>query len=153
MKDMKADGGSQYPVLSVVNMSKISSNFAPDGHATLDILAQYFDSDLDQAEPVLKAVKQALVRAYPTLNEHIVHMSLHRAPSQCGLPTFTGTMPLLPLLRVFGGYHSIAYDCPIVNILIAGYGDGCTAHHHVHDGGVRVASLYDSFKESDKKAS
>ncbi len=153
LQDFKGEGGSQYPVLSIENVSRVSSNFAPDGHVVLDITAQYFSHDLDKEDPILKAVKQALVRVNPDLDGAIVNMSMSPVATQTGLPTFTGTMPLLPLLKIFGGYHSIAYDCPMGNVLIAGYGEGCVGHHHVHDGGERIAFLYDSFKENDKKAS
>jgi phytoene dehydrogenase-like protein len=153
LKDMKADGGSQFPILSLVNVSKGSDYLAPEGHTTLDVIAQYFVHDLEHQDPILKAVNQALVKAYPALEGAIVDMSLSSVATQCGLPTFMGTMPLLPLLKIFGGYHSMAYDCPMDNVLIAGYGEGSVGHHHVHDGGERIAFLYDSFKENDKKAS
>lgn len=143
--DLKSDGGSQKPVLSIVNVSKNTTGLSPAGHIVLSVIAQYFEPNLDNDDAIIMAVKQSMLENIDGLNDdNIIHASVHKMPSQFGQPTFNTAMPLLQLFRVFAGHHSIAYDMPIENLVVAGYGGGTANHHHTFNGGERVATLLQS---------
>lgn len=143
--DLKADGGSQDPVISIINVSEDNDIFTPPAHMVLSVIAQYFEPNLDNDEAMIMAVNHAMVNHIDGLeDDHIIHASVHKMPTQFGQPTFNTAMPLLQLFRVFSGYHAIAYDVPIDNLIVAGYGGGVANHHHTYDGGVRVATLLQS---------
>ncbi len=138
LTDFKADGGSQYPILSIVAHGQ-----------SLNILAQYFEPDLDNDEAISQAVKQSLTKINPSIANMIESMSVTPLPSHVGQPNFLGGMPFLQLLKVFSGHHALAYDIPLSNAVMAGYGTGAGAHPHVINGGERAATLYQSLSESD----
>lgn len=151
--DLKKDGGSQLPVLSLVNITQSCPHFAPDGHIVLDILAHYFDPALDTEELTHEAqilvTLQALDAACPGIADTVIHSAIRPMNSQAGLPGFHASMPLLQLFRIFFGHHAIGYDVPHHNLLIAGYGAEACAHPHIRDGGIRVATLLQSLRNDD----
>ena len=133
--DMKKDGGAQKPILSVVNTEMNS----------LDVIAQYFDPAVESSDEAKKqAVLNSLKDQDPDIEKSVDRIEIIPMATQFGQPTFVGTMPLLQLFKIFFGHHSLAYDVPIQNLLICGYGDLCSSHHHVHRGGERVSSLLQS---------
>ena len=139
--DMRNEGGSQFPMLSFVNVSRKNPSLARDNTSVIDVIAQYFDPELeDLNDGPVKAVIQAIAKEYPGFVDKIIHTSIATPPTQFGQASFIGTMPLLQLFKVFSGYHSMGYDMPIENLLIAGYGSGTAGHFHVNDGGVRIAN-------------
>lgn len=150
--DCKHDGGSQFPVMSVINITGQNPHFAPEGHYVLDILSHYFDLSLpgkeDSAEAQILVTIQALDRFFPGIADMIVHSDAAPMNTQAGQPNFSGSMPLLQLFKIFFGHHSIGYDAPYHNLLIAGYGNEACTHYHVNNGGMRVANLLQSLKES-----
>jgi phytoene dehydrogenase-like protein len=134
--DMKKDGGAQSPVLSIMGMNETA----------LDIIAQYFDPVVDSSDDAkTQAITNVLERNAPDIAAKIDSIEIVPMATQFGQPTFLGTMPLLQLFKIFFGHHSLAYDMPISNLLVCGYGQLCASHHHVHRGGARVASLLQSF--------
>jgi len=144
--DMKSDGGSQSPILSIVSTMG-QSELSPEGTVALDIIAQYFEPDLNNDDAILQAVKQAMIDNIDGLDDDkIIHTSIHPTATQFGQATFSSAMPLLQLFKVFSGYHAIAYDLPINNALVVGYGMGTANHYHTYDGGERVASVFQSMK-------
>jgi len=149
-EDFKADGGSQYPALSIVNVSQSHASLAPEGHNVLDVMAQYFAPDLDNDEAIIQAIKQSLVKMMPLIEPQIISIHLSPVESQAGQPSFNTAMPFLQLLRIFSGHHALAYDLPFDNAVMAGYGAAACAHPHVMDGGERAATLYQSLQENDK---
>lgn len=143
--DMRRDGGSQYPVLSVVNVGRQSPSLKDDGLEVLDVVAQYFEPGLqDLDDGPLMAVTQALTNAYPEIKANIKHSEIAVPPTQFGQANFIGSMALLHLYKVFSGYHAMGYDVPLDNLLVAGYGSGTAGHYHVNDGGMRIADLLQS---------
>lgn len=144
--DMKKEGGSQYPVLSIIDVTQESPNFAEDGVCVLDITAQYFEPglEIENAEALKAAVIQALWGVDEIIHDKVIYVDVMAVNSQFGQPTFIGTMPLLQLFKVFSGYHALAYDMPIDNVIFAGYGGGTCAHYHTYNGGARVANLLQS---------
>jgi len=146
-QDFQTDGGSQNPILSIINVSEKYPQMGINGQSVLSVIAQYFEHDLDNDEAILMAVKNALKLQIPDFDiSKIVNASLFPVSSQFGQPTFNSAMPLLQLLKIFSGYHAIAYDFPIENAVVAGYGGGTAAHYHTYDGGERVANLLQSFE-------
>ena len=135
--DMKKDGGAQSPILSIV---------PADDNNTLNVVAQYFDPAVESSDA---AKKQAIINGieafHPDIQNNIDHIDIIPMATQFGQPSFVGTMPLLQLFKIFFGHHALAYDMPINNLLVCGYGPLCASHHHVHRGGERVASLLQSF--------
>jgi hypothetical protein len=132
--DLKKEGGAQMPVLSVVAITH-------NGVDMIDILAHYFDPTLEDTTPVIDAIKRALGADIESL---ITSITLQPTPSQCGNPNFISTMPLLQLFKIFFGHHSLAYDNPVQNLMICGYGNYAVSHPHVRRGGERVATLLQS---------
>lgn len=144
-RDMIEDGGSQYPMLSIVNISGRNPSLAANNTAVIDVIAQYFEPDLqDLDKGPLMAVMQALTKAFPDIESKIIHSEVAVPPTQFGQANFIGSMPLLQLFKVFSGYHTMGYDMPIDNLLVAGYGSGTGGHYHVNDGGERIATLLQS---------
>ena len=147
--DTKTDGGPQNPVLSVVSYE------SSDQGIVLDILAHPFDPHLKEGNATVQAVtdsvKNGLKQIDPDIEEKITATEILSCPTLCGQPNFTGTMPLLQLLKVFFGHHSLAYDMPITNMIMAGYGAHTVSHSHVVNGGIRAANLYESLSEDGKK--
>jgi hypothetical protein len=134
--DMKKDGGAQDPILSIVDMNG----------TILDVIAQYFDPVVESSDDAKKqAITNVLKVTNPDVAQHIDRIDIVPMTTQFGQPTFVGTMPLLQLFKIFFGHHSLAYDIPISNLLVCGYGQLCASHHHVRRGGERVASLLQSF--------
>lgn len=152
--DFKKDGGSQLPMVSIVNVTDAFAGFIPDGQFVFDILAHYFDPSMAENESTREAqilvVIQALDKEFPGIADHIIHSNMRVMNTQGGQANFMGGMPLLQLFKIFFGHHAIGYDAPYHNLLIAGYGAEACAHYHVHKGGVRVASLLQSLKNNDK---
>jgi phytoene dehydrogenase-like protein len=147
MADLKKDGGSQYPCISVVDCSSENQSLVKDGHHVYNIMAQYFEEDvqdLGNFDAISQAVKQSVLKAFPDVENNIVYFESVKAPTQFGQPTFIGLKPLLQLYKIFSGHHSLGYDLPLTNMLIAGYGFGCAGHYHTMDGGVRVSGLFDT---------
>lgn len=143
--DMVQDGGSQFPMLSIVNISRKNPSLANDNVVVIDVIAQYFEPGLqDLSGGPLMAVQQALTKAFPEIEGAILSCEIAVPPTQLGQANFVGAMPLLQLFKVFGGYHSMGYDMPIDNLLVAGYGAGTAGHYHVNDGGERIAKLLQS---------
>ena len=143
--DMREDGGSQFPMLSIVNISGKNPALAKDKTAVIDVIAQYFEPGLEELDKgPLMAVTQALAKAFPDIESKIIHSEVALPPTQFGQANFIGTMPLLQLFKVFSGYHTMGYDMPIDNLLVAGYGSGTSGHYHVNDGGDRIATLLQS---------
>lgn len=143
--DMRRDGGSQYPMLSVVNVGRQHPSLVGEGLHVLDVVAQYFEPGLqDLDEGPLMAVTQALTKAYPEIKDHIHKCEIAIPPTQFGQANFVGAMPLLQLYKVFSGYHAMGYDVPLDNLLVAGYGSGTAGHYHVNDGGLRISNLLQS---------
>lgn len=139
--DMKSDGGSQHPIISIASTIG-HSDLSPEGYVSLHIIAQYFEPDLDNDDAILMAVTGAMVDHIDGLDDDkIIDATIHPVPTQFGQATFNSTMPLLQLFKVFSGYHAIAYDMPIDNMVVAGYGMGTANHYHTYDGGERVARL------------
>lgn len=155
--DMKKDGGSQLPFMSVVNVTRDHPEFAAQGHHVIELLAHYFEpqteDDQSMQEAQILVAIQALDKAYPGISDHVVHSALLPVPSQGGQANFTGAMPLLQLFKIFFGHHAIGYDIPYHNLLVAGYGAGACAHYHVYNGGMRVANLLQSLNNDDKNKS
>ena len=138
--DFKADGGSQYPVLSIAQVSE----------ATYHILAQYFEPDLDNDDAISQAITQSLNTLIPGIKDNIKDITIKPAGSHVGYPSFTGGMPILQMLKIFSGHHALAYDLPLSNAVMAGYGAGACAFPHVAQGGERAATLYQSLQEGGK---
>jgi hypothetical protein len=141
LNDMRAEGGSQYPLLSILKQDE----------KTYNILAQYYEFGLevDNEESIKMAVTQAIVKHHdPEFESKIEKIKIDPCATQFGMPSFSSAMPLLQLYKVFSGYHSIAYDTPIANMTFAGYGKACAGHHHMRDGGERVANLYQNLFET-----
>ena len=126
--DMKNTGVSSHPMVSIVGN---------------DIIAQYFDADADDGQ-IVSAVRDVIIKNNPDINHGDLNLKLLPMATQFGQPTFVGAMPLLQLIKVISGYHSIGYDLPLRNLLIAGYGQGAASHYHTHEGGIRVANLLQS---------
>ena len=145
--DMKKGGGSQHPILSVVNCSADNATLTKDGHVVLDVVAQYFDTDVqgdDNHDALAQAVKQVVEQEIPLADGAIKTIKIMKSPTQFGQPNFVGMMPLLQLFKAFSGHHGLAYDFPFENVMLVGYGDGCAPHCHVFDGGARAAALFNS---------
>lgn len=142
--DMKSDGGAQNPVLSIVEVTKNYPELGA-GQKLLTIMAQYFEPNLDNDDAIIMAVTKVMTAHISGFHAgDVTHASVHPTPTQFGQPTFNTAMPLLQLFKVFSGHHAIAYDIPIDNAVVAGYGMGTANHYHTFDGGARVANLYQS---------
>lgn len=158
--DMKKDGGSQLPVISMVIPSLKSRSLAPDGTHSLSIMAQYFSADLpddkETNDAIILACIQAIDAYAPGFADTIKHCVMTRGMkfvescSQFGQPHFSGSMPLLQLFKIYFGHHALGYDLPLSNLVMAGYGSEATTKPHILQGGQMAANLLQSILKSDK---
>jgi hypothetical protein len=105
---------------------------------------------LDNDDAIKQAVTQSLNKIIPNIKDNIETVTIAPVGSHVGQPNFLSGMPFLQLLKTFSGHHALAYDLPLSNAIMAGYGAGACAHPHVTHGGERTASLYQSLQENDK---
>lgn len=135
LQDFKDHGMSKQPMISV----------QPMAGGRLDIIAQYFDPSLaDDDTGIAEAVIKAIEASNPSVKGTIKDLRQQPLPTQFGQPSFASALPLLTLFKVFFGHHAIAYDMPVQNMVVCGYGNHSETHHHVQRGGERAANLLQS---------